>query len=430
MKKKAYVFVVIAVALCAVVVFGTHTTEASRCDRAAQSIEVTSPNGREVFTDGQRVKVTWVSCNVSKRSIIPFYLEIYDTDNNYLGHIGLGSSVNDGMEISTLPTLSYLQQDPQFKNVVAGAHFKISLVATDNINALTVPDDSNNWFSIQEKKSVTSRCRSTSAPTITVFSPKGGEVYMVGDLITVRWSSCNIPATENITIEIESGTAPRDFSQSINTVLGTTPNDGVETFIVPTFPQYGKLFRMSMRSDIVGSYQTNDGTEIFTINDVTSDCTASTNPSVTVLSPNGGEMYALGESMTIKWKSCNIPDDTLLEINIYNSDPAVFGFLAPNGTVNDGIEVISTESLVVGSKYEIIVGTPVDGFNNSALDISDKSDEHFTINHAFWAGCTSYNGLSTITGIPCNTSSSYDRACITGHAYSSTDGLACNPLVD
>jgi len=48
----------------------------------------------------------------------------------------------------------------------------------------------------EEKKEtppkVVSDCDSNSKPSIKVLSPKGGEVYKVGDKITVKWSSCNV----------------------------------------------------------------------------------------------------------------------------------------------------------------------------------------------------------------------------------------------
>lgn len=109
-------------------------------------------------------------------------------------------------------------------------------------------------------------------------------------------------------------------------------------------------------------------------------CTRNSEPWIRVLSPNGGEVYQVGEEINVTWRSCNISPDELLEINIFGIDSTlIFGFLAENGTPNDGSEII-TQDWPVGT-YQIIVGTPATpgGFNNSALGISDRSDNPFSI---------------------------------------------------
>jgi hypothetical protein len=67
-----------------------------------------------------------------------------------------------------------------------------------------------------------------------------------------------------------------------------------------------------------------------------------------------------------------------LEINVNGSGIAM-GFLAPNGTPNDGVQII-TQNWPVGT-YRITIGTPLfaGAFNNSALAISDQSDNVFNI---------------------------------------------------
>ena len=107
-------------------------------------------------------------------------------------------------------------------------------------------------------------------------------------------------------------------------------------------------------------------------------CASTSAPSITVLSPNGGELYTGGQQFTVKWKSCNIPSSTLLEVNIFGGN--VMGFLAPNGTSNDGEETFKVGSdWSPASDYKITVGTPLYGFDNSALAVSDTSNNPFTI---------------------------------------------------
>jgi hypothetical protein len=58
-------------------------------------------------------------------------------------------------------------------------------------------------------------------PTITVNSPNGGEVWTVGTMASVTWSS-NLPASENVRIELST-----NGGASYSTVLrSSTTNDG------------------------------------------------------------------------------------------------------------------------------------------------------------------------------------------------------------
>lgn len=124
---------------------------------------------------------------------------------------------------------------------------------------------------------------------------------------------------------------------------------------------------------------------------VTSNTAATVTPqnqSITLVSPNGGEIWQPGTPLVVRWNSANIPASTLLEVNIYSiNGPIAFGFLAPNGTPNDGVESFSTANLPNGY-YKVIVGVPSAGLNNSALSTSDESDAPFMIQSTPVTSCS------------------------------------------
>lgn len=106
-----------------------------------------------------------------------------------------------------------------------------------------------------------------------------------------------------------------------------------------------------------------------------------TAPSVTVLSPNGGESYKVGDKITVKWETKNISPSTKLELNVWERNGKMFGFLGgDNGTINDGVEIVDTTEWPVSDGYKIIIGIPYNNkFNNSSLSVNDLSDNYFTI---------------------------------------------------
>lgn len=139
-------------------------------------------------------------------------------------------------------------------------------------------------------------------------------------------------------------------------------------------------------------------------------CAPNAAPSITVLYPNGGEVLTSGQSLTVKWRSCNISPSTLLEVNVAAPMSGLpFGFLAPNGTPNDGSHTVVMQGWPAGSDYRIIVGTPrfPGQFNNSALDISDSSNSTFSLSSP---QCTINNFIASPTYVSSGGSSTLNWA--------------------
>ncbi len=108
-------------------------------------IQVLSPNGGEVYQDGQQITIKWKTCNIPTTEQIGMQLQYYDINDLPIGAISFGSSVsvNDGIEIVTLPTISLIQTfNP---NAISGQHFKVEVVRLVNPS---IQDFSDNLFTI------------------------------------------------------------------------------------------------------------------------------------------------------------------------------------------------------------------------------------------------------------------------------------------
>ncbi len=75
-------------------------------------------------------------------------------------------------------------------------------------------------------------CLPTSLPSVKIISPNGGEVYNAGQNITVKWETCNIPATTSAKVGI------MPVSYQGGTILVSTgavvPNTGSMNITLPT----------------------------------------------------------------------------------------------------------------------------------------------------------------------------------------------------
>mgnify|MGYP001458557940 CR=1 FL=1 len=155
-------------------------------------------------------------------------------------------------------------------------------------------------------------------------------------------------------------------------------------------------------------------------------CDISASPSITVLSPNGGETFLAGQQIEVKWKSCNI--DAKDEVYILLDQ----GSMTQVNSKNDGSEIVTLPSywsnVSFGKNFKILVG-------KLGFPINDISDDTFTINkfenaNDFPAGCLSNSGYSSITGKGCSSGSnliSYWYGKVNQHVDSQTNVWRTDP---
>lgn len=142
-------------------------------------------------------------------------------------------------------------------------------------------------------------------------------------------------------------------------------------------------------------------------------------PSITVLSPNGGEVYRVGQQIPVKWKTTSIPADAkITPVFIYVDDNDEEGSEIHNGGAQSLDHVLNTGSTLItppagflntlGKHFKIKLA-----YNSSyvtdrnGINVSDSSDDTFTITNIgtssdFPAGCTSNSGFSETTGLACS----------------------------
>ncbi|MFT5359800.1 MAG: hypothetical protein ACI88L_000263 [Candidatus Paceibacteria bacterium] len=120
--------------------------------------------------------------------------------------------------------------------------------------------------------------------------------------------------------------------------------------------------------------------------------------SITVLSPNGGQVYEAGSQVTVEWESCNIGSEERIQLNIYKESYSFYNapltvqnpypgmFLGANMTDNDGHEIVSLpnnysqeyyENYQSGNDFKIMIQA-LDTSSGSVF-YDDLSDNFFTI---------------------------------------------------
>ena len=173
-------------------------------------------------------------------------------------------------------------------------------------------------------------------------------------------------------------------------------------------------------------------------------CTPSTQPSITVTSPNGGETWQTGTNHTITWSSANLPNDSTVSIYLLpldaNGNILSKGVLLNSNGSNDPSLYTYIQASAGSYSWtiypwvakEIVTSTGSSDMSHLKIQISDdgktgaydRSDSAFSIvaSTTLPPGCTSTSGYSSTTGQPC----SAPPGCDSTSGYSITTGQSCS----
>jgi len=153
------------------------------------------------------------------------------------------------------------------------------------------------------------------APTLTMTSPNGGEVWIVNSLHNITWTYSDF--TGNVKLEYST-----DSGSNWTAINASAANTGTYPWTVPNAPSRFCRVRVSDASDGAPADMSNADFEI-----------APETEEVTVTSPNGGESWVVNSSQTIAWNGSSI----IPNVRIYYSvDNGTSWTLITSSTPNDG----------------------------------------------------------------------------------------------
>jgi hypothetical protein len=276
---------------------GEHTLRAIATDTISQTdsyaiivtvnngITVLSPNGGENFEVGTSREITWTS----SPSVGDVKIE-YSNDNGVANWTEIiASTTNDGSYSWTVPD-----------DVSNQCLVRISAVSNSAIN-----DTSDATFSIV----------AAGTQTIRVLSPNGGEILAGGDPYTITWETTGDIVSVALAYSSDNG--------SNWTTITTMSNTGSYNWTVPAIVSTQCLVRARDAADNDPSDQSDS---VFTIG-------ASGGDSITIISPNGGEIFWIGTTQEITWTSTGSVGNVRIQ---YSTNNGASWKNIVNSTANDG----------------------------------------------------------------------------------------------
>jgi hypothetical protein len=296
------------------------------------TITVTVPNGGETFSLGSPLPMNWNYHGNPGTTVIIEVLK-GDTMLKMLSGIPIGAGGSGSYSV-TIPAGTPLATD-----------YRIRVTGSSNPAST---DTSNGSFTIS----------ADTSSSITVEAPNGGEDWVQGSTHTLVWNYAGNPGTM-VNIEVLRNATIMAMIPSIS--IGTG-GSGSFSLKIPYSAPVGADYHVRVTSTSIPAY--ND----------TSDGPFSISPAITVVSPDGGEIYPLGSLLPMGWTYINNPGSTV-KIEVLKGESILKTLTGiPLGTGGSGwYNVTIPASTPLGSDYSIRVTSA----NYPAC--TDTSNTSFTI---------------------------------------------------
>lgn len=283
---------------------------------------------------------------------------------------------------------SYASIDGVSVALPAGSMTTSPLTATKTFKLIAIGGGLSN----KTTKSVTVVVK--TVPTITVTAPNGGESYVEGTQIPITWIAKDIPATARIgvVLNVYNTSNVQKGNQSLTNVASTAASQVTVTLPtiaslnqIPIFTSitYGKYFKVNVYAyDPVTNniIATDESDGFFSINKA--------GPSLTILSPNGGEVFHYTDSFPYSYKLTYQPfgvHTLALYQNASTTNPGIVRMLGGGSGPNNNLNQIVTgnngvfgniQAVLPPGQYYVMVNFK-DTANN--IDLTDFSDTPITL---------------------------------------------------
>jgi hypothetical protein len=351
----------------------------------------------------------------SKRTTVGNTFKASGSCTNYQGNVSVYYYSTQKVSVDALCSSGKWSTDINlYTNALSGTFTLYASLSTGQQATLEVP------FKIKEI--------TTNLPKASAVSIDGGkDSYTPGQ--TIKYSVKTV-ASDNKVGNPERGFNVQAMIYEDGNTKQTVQVDGVYQSVNATYNSQTNLWDIEMKAPADPSkeyvvdtafYCSRPNQNLCTENQINKEFVfkinnPANNYSITVLSPNGGEVYKIGDTISIKFRS-NIPDNKTpgTSLQLYRAQrgsPEYIGDIVKND-VNGSPYNWTIPNNLTPDLYYIYAAAPVTGISLREGGVSDFSDNYFTISSTPTIACTyTYSDWSEcINGTQTRTRSTISSRC-------------------
>jgi hypothetical protein len=220
----------------------------------------------------------------------------------------------------------------------------------------------------------------STQPSITVISPNGGENLELGKTYRIRWSTNGYPNTANVQLGLYDTRYSTEGGAYPEITIANQPNWGFYDWTVPASLNRDFGGSVTTAYHKIKAYIGSGGTSGFDESDNGFSFRQADLPKITVLSPNGGESYKIGDTATIRWSSSLLDGKVAIYLVRSGKEGCSVGIVpASAGSYSFQLSSNSGHSCTVSEgQYQMSINKWSDVTGND-FNVEDMSDSFFTI---------------------------------------------------
>jgi len=295
------------------------------------TITVTAPQSGQVYGAGDKAAISWAYTGGPGRTV---RLELYRA-GQFVRTIAGAVSIAGGSSYNAWVIPASLEADTTYQ-------VKVGSTSNPSINGLSP------YFEIK-------------APTITVASPDGGEVWATGTVAQIGWAYTGNPGS---TVKIDLYKNGVFYRAIASRVTKGTGGNGVYNWSIPTSVETGADYKVVITSTTNPAY-TDASNADFTI----------VPTQIFLVTPNGGENWQAGSTQQVQWAYYGEPGQSV-KLQLLKAGIAVSTIVS---SVSKGSGNVGTYNWTIpagttpGGDYQIKITS------TSNSKYTDTSDAYFTI---------------------------------------------------
>jgi len=292
---------------------------------ATPLITVVSPNGGEVLEVGSELEISWTTENIPAGETL--IIELTSNGGGNYSEIDRGTFGN-----------SYTWVVPD----ISSTSSMIRVSKEDR----TASDISNNVFAIQ------------SVAYVNVTKPNGGEFWEIGTQQNITWDATSFGASDVIQILLSTngGESYSEISQG--------------PFSIYNGSLFYEVIEAATKNSLIKVINTTKSVE--DVSDAPFEI-GTIDRTLTLLSPNGGEIWSVGQQEIVSWSRTNMENAEMLLISISYDNGATFSTVGNNSFGGFSIDQITYTVPDIVSDQAII------RLKNTTRSITTQSESVFRI---------------------------------------------------